>query len=380
LAGVGVLTAPGVAWAADPGAAPTLPASVDQCVGPSPVTVGDPSWAQERMAAAEAWPLSKGRGVLVAVLDTGVSGGTKALAGVVGKGADVVAGGHADSDCRGRGTALAGIVAARPVHGSGLAGVAPAADVFPVRIVGQDGQVHAAAVAAGIRAAVAAKAEVVLIGTGVAAGDAGLKKAVGEAEAADVLVVAAVSGQAENPVWYPAAYDTVLAVNGEQADGTATAALPAAAGVDLVAPGVDAVSVAPSGDGQYAVSGSAVAAAYTAGAAALLRSAQPGLTARQVRARLEATAEHPLRKADLASRGAGAVDAYAAVAGLGPEPSLLPEQPAPLVLPQPPAADRAPRVAALVSAATVAATGLALAALAWIRQVRRARLKPARQA
>ena len=367
LAGIAV---PGPAVAADE--VPALPSGDKACVGSSPATVGQPVWGQLRMNAEAVWPLSKGLGVRVAIVDSGVSALSPALSGAVLPGRDVVAGGRADADCKGRGTVLAGLVAARPRKGSALTGVAPDVEVLPIRIAGADGKVDADRIADGLTAAVEGGAEVVVVGVGVPTATGKLRQAADAAEAADVVVVAAVSGDNEPQVWYPAAYPTVIAVNGETPDGKVTVVAPAGAGVDLTAPGA-AVSLAPVGDGHYAVAGTAVAAAYTGGAAALVRTRFPKLTAKQVRTRLEETAEHPLRRADLVTMGAGSVDAYAAVAGLDRQPDVLPVDVEPLALPPVPVTPAGPRIAAATAGGVAVAAALTVAILAWVRQSRRRR-------
>src|SRR5262249_58700323 len=173
-------------------------------------------WPVARMAPQLAWPLSRGAGVTVAVVDSGVSRDAPALAGAVQPGLDVAARGAANSDCLGRGTALAGIVAARPTTGTGVVGMAPAASVLPIRITDRNGQVQPGALAAGIRAATSLGAGVILVGNG-GPDTTALQAAVSEAAARDIVVVAAVNdkpGTAGEPpaAWYPAAYQEGIAV------------------------------------------------------------------------------------------------------------------------------------------------------------------------
>ncbi|MDP9792681.1 hypothetical protein J2S43_001193 [Catenuloplanes nepalensis] len=354
------------------GAPPALPDGGTACAGPSPVTETGTSWAAGTLAAPAVWPLTRGAGVTVAVLDTGVSADAPALAGAVRPGTDVVSGGTADDDCRGRGTALAGIVAARPQRGSGVTGMAPDAAVLPIRIVTPDGTLTPAALASGVRAATAAGAGVILIGTGVTAPEPGLRAAVADAVAHDVLVVAAANAVTatagpEPPVWYPAAFDGVLAVNAVGTDGV-PGAVAETAGTDLAAPGAGAVSIGPHGTGHYTVSGTGVAAAFVAGAAVLVRAYHPGLSEAEVRARLAATA-----RPGTPAMGAGLLDAYAAVAGIAPGEDGRPRTgaAAPIVVPRAPGQDAHTGRALAVAAGALAAAGIAITAELTRRRSRR---------
>ena len=379
----GFLGAPAAAAGPQDRAVPPLPSVIKSCVGASPVTVADPPWAVRRMAPQSVWPLTRGGGVLVAVVDTGVSKAARGLIAAVGPGVDVISGRAADDDCRGRGTALAAIVAARPVTGSGLVGMAPAARVLPVRITKPNGEIPPGALAAGIRAATMAGAEVILVGAAMPSPDAGSLAAVDSAVAADILVVApagderTTSGDAiDRTTAYPAAYHKVLAVAGVGPDGVpAEPPAPPGSNVDLAGPGADAISVAPVGAGHYSVGGSAVAAAYVAGAAALVRAYHPDLTAQEVWQRLELTAEPSPGGVRTTTVGAGTVDAYAAVTAIGPGDAAAREPAAPALvsLPVPPPRPATARVAALAAAGVAAGGALVLAVLATIERGRRRR-------
>ncbi|MBX7266391.1 S8 family serine peptidase [Micromonospora sp. Llam7] len=313
------------AYAAEP-QVPALPSTVrDRCLGGSPVVARTASWGSQRLGPAAVWPLSRGDGVLVAVLDSGVSAAVPALAGAVLPGTDAVSGdGPADRDCRGRGTLLASLVVARPRSGSAVTGLAPAARILPVRVVSDDGKVPGGVVAQGVRAAVDAGASVLLVTAGPTADTADLRDAIAVAAARDVVVVASVgtgSGSESGPVWYPAAYPGVLAVGGVDAVGVPVQQIAVGQRVDLVAPGTDVTGSAPAGSGHYRAGGSAPAAAQVAGVVALVRARYPHLTAPEVRRRLLDTARRPPGvPGQSALIGAGMVDGYAAVAALSTAP------------------------------------------------------------
>ncbi|MDG4795726.1 S8 family serine peptidase [Micromonospora sp. WMMD1082] len=338
------------------------------------------SWPQGRMAPHLVWPLTGGRGTVVAVVDTGVSRVSPSLAGAVRSGRDVVTGGPATDDCLGRGTALAGIVAARPTPGTAMAGMAPESEVLPIRVVDPAGRVPPDALADGIRAAAAERATVILVGAGVPIDSAGLRAAVAEAVAADSLIVAvATTGDDGSEVSYPAAYPQVLAVTGVNVDGAPIAAGdPSQAGgrqgsVDLAAPAAGGYSIGPAGPGHYRVGGPAVAAAYVAGTAALVRSYHPGLGWSQVRDRLLATAEPPPARY-AGALGAGTVDPYAAVSGVVARPSSPPTlRGAAVVLPGPPNTDPAIRIAGIAGSMLLAVAAATAAVALTLRSARRRR-------
>ncbi|MEV5817923.1 S8 family serine peptidase [Micromonospora haikouensis] len=365
LIAVAVLAAP-PARAAEADQPPPLPHATGTCVGPSPVTARETPWALRRLAPQASWPLTRGAGVVVAVVDTGVSAAAPALAGSVRAGADVT-GGRADSDCAGRGTALAGIVAARPTGDAGPTGLAPDAEILPVRVTDANRRISPARLAAGIRLATAAGADVILVATGVTTDSGELARAVQAAADRDALLVAAVNDQgrgdgADPPVGYPAGYPTVLAVNAVGVDGV-PGPVGADAGVDLAAPGVG-LGIAPRGSGHYTVGGAAVAAAYVAGVAALVRSYHPGLSQAEVRARLERTALPSLGGGRERAGGAGVLDAYAAVATLDPRQAgpPVPVAAGPVAVPVRPGPSRAVRVAGLTLLGALVVTVLVAAA------------------
>lgn len=279
-------------------------------------------WAQQWLAPQRAWPVTRGSGVVVAVLDSGVAASVPQLAGRVEAGVDVLAAGPATTDCTGHGTFAAGLIAAASAPGVGFVGVAPAATILPVRVA-DGGSVSAAVLAEGVRAAVDRGANVIDVPVTVPASTPGLASAVGYARSHDVVVVAGVADGAgtdptADPRGYPAAYPSVLSVAALAADGTLTPAQSGAA-AELAAPGADLVSVGPGGGGQVTGEGTGFAASLVAGTAALVRAYWPHLDAAGVVHRLEATADPPPDGQGTSQIRWGEVNPASAVGALLPE-------------------------------------------------------------
>jgi type VII secretion-associated serine protease mycosin len=315
--GVGVGVAVGVA----------TPAAAATCTSPiQPTEVSQPvPWAQKLLAPERAWPLADGTGVRVAVIDSGVDQLHPQLAGKVDRGRDYlyVKGDTGTRDCIGHGTAVGSIIAAQGAAGTGFRGVAPGARIIPLTVSerrddakGQSGQaVTAAEFAAAVRDAVAFGAKVINISAVFPGDDPAVRAAVRFAIDSNVVVVAAVGNAAEegNPTPYPAAYPDVVGVGAIDQTGRRLRTSGRGTFVDLVAPGNEITAAVP-GRGHASYTGTSFATPFVAGVAALVRQYRPELSARDVSARLIATASPAAGGADSTGYGHGIVDPYRAVA------------------------------------------------------------------
>ncbi|WP_433528465.1 S8 family serine peptidase [Micromonospora sp. CA-263727] len=266
------------------------------------------TWGQRLVAPQRVWRITTGAGVRVAVVDSGVAAGRPELGDRLARGVDIVSGnGLGDIDCLGSGTALAGIVAADDGTDGERVGVAPKAVIIPVRLVDRGVPASPPASVTAIQVAVATGAKVILLGAAVDVTDRTVRAALDEAIGRGVLVVA--PAPAADTTVAPA--DGLLRVGGLRHDQRPTAAYPPGA-VDLLAPATNVRSIGAAGTGGYLGDGTQYAAAFVAGAAALVRSAHPGLSAGQVGRQLVSTAD---RGAATLPEGVGRVDPYAAVTG-----------------------------------------------------------------
>ncbi|WP_405098007.1 type VII secretion-associated serine protease mycosin [Micromonospora sp. NBC_01412] len=369
-------------------AVPTVPdAKAGGCLrAPTSTETGVP-WGQQRLGVERAWPLSRGAGVVVALVDTGVDAGVPQLRGRVLRGADLTAAGRprADNDCFGHGTFVAGIVGAAPAAGTGFAGVAPDARILPIRVTNGMDDGTASGLAEGVRAAVDADAKVINISASTPVPAPSLVSAIEYAEERDVVVVAAAANGAGQGkfVAYPAALPTVVAVGAIDSSGALAGFSQTGKHLGLVAPGVDVTSVGPRGPGHWQGSGTSYAVPFVAGTAALVRAYRPNLSAAQVRARLRATADHPAAAMPDPGFGWGVVNPAAAVSAVLPE-----EGDAGAAVPPPPARrpdlpppdPTGPWLAALAAGVAVVVTAAVALLAALLPAGNRRRWRPPRAA
>lgn len=373
----------GVATPVVLGSAPALAAD---CATPGRLST-DTSWARAMLSIDSVTAFSRGDGVEVAVLSTGVRAGHRQLAGRVLSGRDAVTGnGAADTDCTGTGTQVAGVIAAAATANGPVTGLAPQTTVLPVRVVPDTGSTQSAAdpaqLARGIDFAVQGGADVIVVAVPAYQDTAALRQAVASAVQKDVPVIAAAgdlgSAQDGNPAPFPASYPDVIGVGAIDEDGKTYGKSQRGAYVDLVAPGV-AVPTLQGGDasaqGLVEADGTALAAGYVGAAAALVRSRSGKMPIADLTELLTASAS-PTMTGD--GFGAGVVNPYAAVTG-----RLTAEKPKALPALEPAAAARTGaenqrRTVAFIGATIAAVAVVAvLMVTAAVRRSRRQHWRPA---
>ncbi len=262
-----------------------------------------------------------GKGVKVALIDTGVDAGHPALQGKIAAQTDVTGKGFtADVHA----TMVAGIIAGNAKNG-GIAGVAPGAEILAIKAChpltpqAVAAQCWSRTLAKGLDLAIEKKAAIVNMSLGGPGGveDKLLKRMVDTAVGRGIVVVAAAGNDGpQGKPGFPAALPNVVAVTAVDSKELLYAFATQGNFIALAAPGVEILSTSPGG--KFLVSsGTSLAAAYVSGAAALALEQQPGLAPQALETLLERTAKDLGPPGKDPQFGNGLVDACRAVAEIG---------------------------------------------------------------
>lgn len=292
-------------------------------------------WHLDQIQMPDAWARTRGADVVVAVIDTGVLGTSRgrfkqapdlAQTRFV-PGYDFVDDDDQPDDEHGHGTHVAGTVAQSTNNGLGVAGVAPAAAIMPIRVLDARGGGRWGSVAAGIRWAADNGADVINLSLGGGTPSSAIRNAIAHAHSKGVVVVAAAGNTGRGRVQYPAAHRFAIAVGAVRYDETLSFYSSYGRHLDVVAPGGD-LRVDQNGDGlpdgviqntmvrgnpgrhdYIGYQGTSMAAPHVAGVAALIRAAgvrDPDAVERI----LKSTAK---TKSDTRRYGSGLIQANAAL-------------------------------------------------------------------
>ncbi|MFD9456262.1 type VII secretion-associated serine protease mycosin [Streptomyces sp. NPDC059985] len=264
-------------------------------------TIREQQWHLDAMEADQIWKLSTGKGVTIAVIDTGV-GTIPELDGQVVPGKDFAAGhksyeGDERDDYDEHGTTMAAVIAGSGRHpsGDGAFGLAPGVKILPIRVPHEFNETRPLWTAA-IRHAADSPAKVINISMATAKDDPGRAEAVRYALSKGKLIFAGVGndGDTTNEVRYPAATPGVVGVAAVDAEGAATKESQHGRQVDLSAPGTEIVTGCAKATGLCTSHGTSDASALASASAALIWAAHPDWTNNQVLRVLLNTAGKPV--------------------------------------------------------------------------------------
>ncbi|MEU6867071.1 type VII secretion-associated serine protease mycosin [Streptomyces sp. NPDC046876] len=251
-------------------------------------TVRSKQWHLDAMKADDIWKTTTGKGVTVAVIDTGV-GRIPELEGQVLPGKNFAQGsypGDERTDYGNHGTTMAAIIAGNgkgPGGAESAFGLAPGAKILPLRIDrgGDGGPVFRSMIQA-IRYAADSDAKVLNISIVGGSQSEELKQAVKYALDKGKLIFAGVGNDGASDIYYPAATPGVVGVGAVDSEGAPTKESQHNESVDLAAPGMDIMTGCNGGTGLCKSHGTSDATALASASAALLWSAHPDWTNNQV--------------------------------------------------------------------------------------------------
>jgi subtilisin family serine protease len=263
--------------------------------------------------ATDAWDITEGAPVVVAVVDTGVDMQHPDLAANIWTNPDEIPGNLIDDDGNGlvddvhgydfvnhdddpndddgHGTHVAGTIAAIADNGMGVAGVAPHARVMPVKFLDASGLGTTADAIEAIDYATAMGARVINASWGGGDFSDGLLDSIRNAALHEVLFVAAAGNDgadSDHVPFFPAGFDApnIIAVAAtDRRDQLARFSNHGATKVDVAAPGVDIDSTLPGGAYGFS-SGTSMATPHVSGVAALILGFAPGMPAEALRGRI----------------------------------------------------------------------------------------------
>ncbi|KAB8183321.1 S8 family serine peptidase [Nonomuraea phyllanthi] len=292
-------------------------------------------WVLDALNVEQAWNVTKGKGVTVAVIDSGVDVDVKELKGRVSVGPDMTAGVISRELPPGRhGTAMAGLIAASG-EDDGLIGVAPESRILSLTMVtdedpelvvpppeqDEDQQVSDSPLARALRYAANHGAKVISMSIGSYGPLRSEREAVSYALGRGVVLVAAVGNdgltnyarQNSTSYWsFPAGYPGVIGVAATDKQGRRAPFSSDNLSVLVAAPGVG-VPVVKRESGYEMSEGTSSAAALVAGVAALIKSRYPNLPPEQVAQALASSARGRPAAGYDDQTGFGVVDAAAAL-------------------------------------------------------------------
>ena len=273
---------------------------------------------------SEAWEITRGAGVRIAIIDTGIDASHQDLAGALVGGADFSGLGSPDGLTpvgpeRRHGTMVASLAAGRGNNGvDGVLGSAPEAELLSLSMSFGGGTVSPdEQVANAVRFAVDNRADIISLSLTRNTRDwpESWDRAFGYAAANDVVVIAAAGnrGSGTVSVGAPATMPGVLTVGGVDQDGQASdSASSQGITIGVMAPSEGLVGATPGG-GYVSWSGTSGATPIVAGIVALVRSAYPDLDAANVINRVLLSANRVTDTVPDPIYGYGLVDAYAAL-------------------------------------------------------------------
>jgi serine protease len=275
-------------------------------------------WNLHQIGVEGAWSQTKGSGITVAVIDTGVTKVRDLQETKFVKGYDFVNDKEEATDDNGHGTHVAGTVAEATNNKYGVAGIAYEANIMPLKVLSAYGGGTVADIAEAIKFAADKGADVINMSLGGGGESQLLKDAINYANNKGVVIIAAAGNENDSSASYPARYPHVIGVSAIGPDGEKAPYSNYGAGVDISAPGgTDAGAILQEtineeGEGVFlGLQGTSMASPHVAGVAALIKAS--GIKEPDAILQVLQQSARPIKEDSLNYYGAGQLNAEAAV-------------------------------------------------------------------
>ncbi|MEA5550509.1 S8 family peptidase [Anabaena cylindrica UHCC 0172] len=235
-------------------------------------------WNLHKIGVEGAWTRTKGSGITVAVIDTGITQVRDLAETKFVKGYDFVNDKEQAKDDNGHGTHVAGTVAQSTNNQYGVAGVAYEASLMPLKVLSASGSGTVADIAEAIKFAADNGADVINMSLGGGGASQLMEDAIEYAYKKGVVIIAAAGNESTDGASYPARYLHVIGVSAIGPDGEKASYSNYGAGVDISAPGGSETgtilqeTINENGEGVFlGLQGTSMASPHVAGVAALIK-------------------------------------------------------------------------------------------------------------
>lgn len=224
-------------------------------------------WGIKSINAPAFWPKVTGKGVKVAVMDSGINFKHPDFGKNVKEGYNAIDPTQPPLDDYGHGTLVCGVIVAQN-NGFGVVGVAPDVELYPVKVLDKFGEGEFSAIADGVEWCIKNKIQIINMSFAIPEDKPLLRNAITKAVNAGIIVVASASNTYGGDAGYPASYENVISITAVDDNFKISKTAPRGK-IDFSAPGVSIVST--SSDGGYEeFSGTSLASPYATGLIALI--------------------------------------------------------------------------------------------------------------
>ncbi|MDF1507064.1 S8 family serine peptidase [Robertmurraya sp. DFI.2.37] len=249
-------------------------------------------WFNNKVISPSAWGSNfTGKGIKIAVIDTGVSQNHEDI--LIAGGKSFVNYTNFIEDDNGHGTHVIGIIGAKK-NDKGIIGVAYDSKIYALKALNHEGIGYLSSIISAIDWAIENQMDIINLSLGIDQPSFLLQNVVERAVSQNITVVASVGNAGtkagdEDTVTYPARYQSVIGVGAIDENNQRAIFSSTGSAVELTAPGVMVLSAFPQNDYVY-MSGTSMAAPIVTGIIALIKEANPSLSTDEIRGKLQKSA------------------------------------------------------------------------------------------